>query len=522
MLVALGALPAYTIIIWIAIIAGVSPAEAKMNSEIRKPAVAGTFYPDQPTALAKTIAEMLAKTAKPAIDGHIIGLVSPHAGYIYSGPVAAFGYKALQGLQYRDVIVIAPCHVETFPGAAVYPGDAYAIPLGNVAIDNELSRKIASYSKNVTLSEVGHRVVGRGGEHSLEVQLPFLKTMLGDFKLVAIVMGSQDMETCKSLADAIAAACKGRDDILIVASSDLSHYHDAKAAKRLDTLIVESINNYDYDNLYEELADQKVEACGGGPIIAMMMAAQKLGATKASVVKYANSGDITGDNSAVVGYLSAVIFKGESASKVYEIKDEILASENDSIDINPASAVDFGLSESGKKTLLKLARESIAAELTGKKLTIDKSTYSGVLKEERGAFVTLTIGGQLRGCIGYIRAVKPLYETIIEMAAQAAFHDPRFEPLTAKEFEKVEVEISVLTPMLLVSDPKEVTVGRDGLYIVKGYASGLLLPQVAVDYGWDRQTFLDQTCLKAGLPPGTWKQSGTQIYRFQADIFGEK
>jgi hypothetical protein len=419
-------------------------------------------------------------------------------------------------LEYSDVIVIAPCHVEAFSGAAVYPGDAYGTPLGEIAIDKELSAKIASSSKNVKLSESGHRIVSRGGEHSLEVQLPFLKTILGDFKLVAIVMGEQGESTCEYLAEAIYQACKGREDVLIVASSDLSHFHDYKSAKRLDNGVVGYIDKYDYDGLLAALDDEQVEACGGGPIAAMMMASKKLGANQAKVVRYANSGDVTGDNSEVVGYLAAVVYESKSEGKVYEIED------SEDVEINRASAVDFGLTAADKKTLLTLARQAIADGLKGHDSNLDQSQFKGVLAEKRGAFVTLTIDGDLRGCIGYIRAIKPLYETIAEMAAQAAFHDPRFTPLSSREFNKIELEISVLTPMILVTDPGEIKVGRDGLYIVNGYASGLLLPQVATDYNWDRDTFLDQTCLKAGLPPGTWKQKGTEIYKFQADIFGEK
>lgn len=514
------------LLIWAALNVGAPLLEADMNKEIRQPAVAGSFYPGEPSRLAKMIAEMLAKTEKPSIPGDIIGLIAPHAGYIYSGPVAAYAYKAIQGMEYSDVIVIAPCHVEAFAGAAVYPGDAYATPLGDVEINKELSRKITSYSKLVKLSEQGHQFSYRGGEHSLEVQLPFLQTMLEDFRLVAVVMGGQDMQTCKGLAESITKACQDRNDILIVATTDLSHYHDYGTAVELDSRVVELVNSYDYNQLFEELRQQKVEACGGGPMVALMMAAEKLGAGDVEVVKYANSGDVTGDKSAVVGYLSAVIYKTDKSSKTQTTDEKAqgadLEKEGGSVEVNPASAVDFGLSDNDKETLLKLAREVILATLEKRQTELDKSGFTGVLAENRGAFVTLTIGGNLRGCIGYTQAVKPLYETIAEMAVQAAFHDPRFPPLTSDELRRVEVEISVLTPMTVVTDPNEVVVGRDGLYITRGFNSGLLLPQVAVDYNWDRETFLDQTCLKAGLPPGIWKKEDTRIYRFQADIFKEE
>jgi len=504
-----------------------------MNTEIRQPAVAGSFYPREPAELAKMIAGMLARAEKPEVSGQIMGLIAPHAGYIYSGPVAAYAYKAIQGLEYKDVIVISPCHVEAFAGAAVYPGEAYVTPLGEIPIDMELSDKIIAHSELVQKSEYGHRAGSRGhggAEHSLEVQLPFLQTMLGKFRLVAIVMGEQQMDICKALAESIAAACKGRDDVLIVASSDLSHYHDYKTAASLDGRIVDLINQFDYDELYEELRKGKVEACGGGPIISLLMATKMMGADSASVVRYANSGDVSGDSSAVVGYLSALVYRGGDRGKIYELDadsaDVDLSDDAEEkypdIKVSPASGVDFGLTEQDRLHLLSLARQAIEMGLAGRLLTVDKSMFEGVLAEERGAFVTLTIEGRLRGCIGYIRAVKPLYETIAEMAVQAAFHDPRFPPLTAKEFPAIEIQISVLTPMTLVKDAGEIEVGRDGLYITKGLNSGLLLPQVAVDNGWDRETFLAQTCLKAGLPPGSWQEPGTRIQRFQADIFGGK
>jgi AmmeMemoRadiSam system protein B/AmmeMemoRadiSam system protein A len=506
------------------LVAGIILPEAEMKAQERKPTVAGSFYPGEPAKLAKMIAEMLSKAQRPAIDGDIIGIIAPHAGYIYSGPVAAYAYKAIQGMDYTDVIVISPCHVEAFPWAAIYPGDSYSTPLGNIKVNKELASKIAQSAEHVQLSEHGHRSSYRGGEHSLEVQLPFLQTMLGDFTLVPIVMGAQDMETSRSLAESIFKACRNRDDVLLVASSDLSHFHSYNTAKSLDGRIVDLINEYDYKQLQTELEQHKVEACGGGPMVTIMMAAEMMGATSSKVVRYANSGDVTGDSSSVVGYLAAVISKGAREPKTYEIKEESQSSNIDEnktgIEVNPASAVDFGLNDKEKMLLLDLARESIKTTLENRKLSLDSLKYTGVLAEKRGAFVTLTIDGRLRGCIGYIQAVKSLYETIAEMAVQAAFHDPRFPPLSKTEFDSIDIEISVLTPMTIVENPGEVEVGRDGLFIVRGYNSGLLLPQVPVENNWDRETFLDQTCLKAGLSPGTWQEQGTQIFKFQADIFG--
>lgn len=180
----------------------------------------------------------------------------------------------------------------------------------------------------------------------------------------------------------------------------------------------------------------------------------------------------------------------------------------------------MNLSTADKQLLLQVARDSIAAQLKGKAATPVKAS-SPVLEELRGAFVSLHRRGQLRGCIGYIEAVKPLLQTVWEMAPAAAFQDPRFRPLQADELADLEIEISVLTPMRLIKNPDEIEVGQHGLYIVKGLNRGLLLPQVATEYHWDRRTFLEHTCNKAGLPPDAWKDPSTQIFVFKAEIFAD-
>lgn len=173
-----------------------------------------------------------------------------------------------------------------------------------------------------------------------------------------------------------------------------------------------------------------------------------------------------------------------------------------------------------KKTLLDIAKRTIESRLTGDKHP-EFEFISEKLKEKRGAFVTIKKDEKLRGCIGYIKAVKPLYQTVEEMAEAAAFNDPRFMPLNREELNDLDIEISVLTPLKLVKDIHEIEVGIHGIYIIKGAHSGLLLPQVATEYGWDRQTFLEQTCLKAGLPSNAWKDENTEFYIFSADVFSE-
>ncbi len=182
--------------------------------------------------------------------------------------------------------------------------------------------------------------------------------------------------------------------------------------------------------------------------------------------------------------------------------------------------VDLGLTEEEKRYLLDLARKTIWARATGRPLRYEEPD-SPTLREERGAFVTLHKHGQLRGCIGYIEGIKPLYLTIIDMAEAAAFNDPRFPPVEPEEIDDLDIEISVLTPLKRVHDIREIEIGKHGILLRNGPYQGLLLPQVATEYGWDRETFLDQTCLKAGMAPGCWRDPSTEIYIFSADIFSE-
>ena len=484
------------------------------SGKVREPAVAGSFYPGTEEALRSAVTAMLEKAGPPPIDGKVLALIVPHAGYIYSGAVAAEAYKLIEGRPLDAVIVVAPSHHVFFHGSSIYSQGPYRTPLGLIEVDKDLAGAIASAEPSVTFKPEAHM-----REHSLEVQLPFLQVAVPGLKIVPIVMADQSYENCERLAAAIAGSVRGRD-VLLVASSDLSHFHAYDEAVALDRVIIDDVLNYDCESIARDLGTRKTEACGGGPMIAVMLAAKQLGAARAVKLAYANSGDVTGDKSGVVGYLSAAIVAGPGQGEEQEGGAGDLKEE-------PAGehvGVDLGLRAEEKAELLKLARKSIEARLGGEKAPgLEKGTVEAhpILREERGAFVTLTINGRLRGCIGNIRGIAPLDETISRMAVSAATEDPRFPALEPGELEKVSIEISVLTPFEKISDPGAIEVGRDGLYIEKGINRGLLLPQVATEYGWDRYHFLDQTCLKAGLPAGAWKE-GADIYIFSAQIFNEE
>ena len=468
-------------------------AEMGTSMKVREPAVAGAFYPGEEEALRNTVTALLERAQPPALEGRLVALISPHAGYMYSGGVAAHGYSLIRGKRFDAVVVVAPSHHVFFHGSSMYTQGPYRTPLGLIDVDQELARAIADADQSVQFHPEAHR-----SEHSLEVQLPFLQIAVPDLRIVPIVMADQSLENCRRLAGAIVSAI-GKRNVLLVASSDLSHFHPYDEAVRMDRLVIDHVERYDYEALADDLGTRKAEACGGGPIITVMMAAKELGATKAVALKYANSGDVTGDKSGVVGYLSAAIVAENHVG------------------------VDLGLREGEKAELLRLARQQMEARVRGE---APPETVSGkldahpLLKEKMGAFVTLTIGGRLRGCIGHIRGLEPLHKTIAGMAIAAATEDPRFPPLQPDELDRVAIEISVLTPLKKIENPEEVEVGRDGIYIEKGLNHGLLLPQVATEYGWDRYEFLDHTCMKAGLPEGSWRERA-DIYIFSAQIFNE-
>ncbi|UCF06791.1 MAG: AmmeMemoRadiSam system protein B [bacterium] len=490
-----------------------------MEQVVRKPAVAGQFYTDNPTSLRAEIQRYIDAVGTQDTSGDVIAIVSPHAGYMYSGGVAAYGYSLVAGKDYETVVVIAPSHVEYFDFCSVFPGKAYITPLGGIPIDKELVQAIASKSDRVRAAGEGHLFEAYGrGEHSLEVQLPFLQVVLGSFKLVAIVMGDQRRENIEALGRALGEALEGRN-ALIVASTDLSHFHNGETARQLDGIFMEELGSFDENGLLQALANKYTEACGGGPTGAAMIAARMLGADRCEILNYAHSGDVTGDTRNVVGYVSAAMIDTGAGEAVPDNDAQSRLKKNNPGPSHPIEGA--GLSEEDKTFLLRLARRVIEAECSGDSVAVE-TPPSPIMQEKRGGFVTLKKNGQLRGCIGYIEAVKPLVTTIEEMARAAAFRDWRFKPVTADEIDALEIEISILSPIQPIDDPSVIEVGRHGIIITRGTNRGLLLPQVATEWKWDREQFLEQTCAKAGLPADAWKREGTQIEIFSAEIFSER
>jgi len=271
-------------------------------SRIRKPAVAGMFYPSNPQKLRGEIETILSITPHTDISGKIFGIIVPHAGYIYSGRTAAFAFRLLKGTGFKTVIIISPSHREYFSGVSVYDGDAFETPLGIIETDKEISEKLCKGAGEIFKSEIGHRA-----EHAIEVELPFLQAVLDDFKIVPVVMGEQKPKYINELAGKIADVYN--EDILVVASSDLSHYHTREQAAEMDGLFEQRINDFEYEKLLIDLELRNCEACGGGPVVSLMKAAALKKFNKSTVLRRTDSGETSGITSEVVGYLSAAIHR---------------------------------------------------------------------------------------------------------------------------------------------------------------------------------------------------------------------
>jgi hypothetical protein len=267
---------------------------------VRRATKAGSWYPGRPEALAAEVDRYLSAVPDTPALGGIVGLVAPHAGLMYSGPVAAWAYRAVQGGPYDVVVIVGPSHVAGFDGVAVYPRGAFDTPLGSIPIAEEVADAVLAATPVAREHAEVH-----GAEHSLELQLPFLRRVLPDTPIVPLMMGTQSSATITALGDGLASALAGRRALLI-ASSDLSHYLDARVAAAVDRTVLDCVERFDPDGLQGALRAKPDHACGGGPIVSVMRAARALGARTGRVLRYADSGDVSGDKTAVVGYMAAV------------------------------------------------------------------------------------------------------------------------------------------------------------------------------------------------------------------------
>jgi len=466
----------------------------KDEEPVREAVVAGQFYPGSKEELSSMIDDFLTKAELPKLDSYVRALIVPHAGYVYSGQVAAYGYKALVGKNIDTVILIGNSHQEYFDGVSIYPKGYFETPLGKVEIDVDLAGKLMEANDKIYFKESAHLE-----EHSLEVQLPFLQKILGSgWKIVPIILGNQP-----GAADILVNALKPlmNDNILLVASTDLSHYPNYEDAKYADNKTINGILTGKREEFRKAITNTEKEnidnlqtcACGHDAIEVIMGLME---GKKSQLLKYANSGDVSvGDKSRVVGYAAIAFTSDKSETE---------------------------LNKEQQKRLLEIAKQSLESYLKeGKILKFEEE--DSLLNKPMGAFVTLKEHGELRGCIGVFEPDIPLYQVVAETVISSAINDPRFMPVTKEELPLLEYEISVLSPLKKVDSYKDVEIGKHGVKIVNGSKGGVFLPQVATENNWDRDTFLSILCTqKAGLSADCWKDEDTDLYVFTAQVFDEE
>ncbi len=433
-----------------------------LKSGVRQPAVAGSFYPDEPDALGNMVQSYLDAAATTSVSPKAI--IAPHAGYRYSGPIAASAYASLlvRKSEIRRVVLLGPAHCVYVKGLALAAASRFASPLGEVALDLAAIRRLEAFPQVCVLDEA------HAQEHSLEVHLPFLQCVLDEFLLLPMLVGEASAAEVSEVLEAL----WGGDETLIVVSSDLSHYHDYETALRIDQRTSRAIQALRADEIGPH------EACGCRPLHGLLNIARQRGMSVA-LLDLRNSGDTAGARDRVVGY-------GAYA---------LCLPENDS----------FSAAE--QESLRKIARESIEQGFTRQQALVpEKGQYPAKLAARHAAFVSLSLGGKLRGCMGSLQATAPLVEGIAQSAFKAAFHDPRFRPLTRDEFSQTELGISILMrrrPLAFASEAEllqQLRPGTDGLVIEKGQRSATFLPVV-----WETlaqpQDFLAQLKAKAGMGP---------------------
>jgi AmmeMemoRadiSam system protein B/AmmeMemoRadiSam system protein A len=502
------------------------------EGKIHPCAGAGRWFPADPKELREKVNAWLDAAQTPPVEGRLRALVAPHAGYEYSGPTAAYAYRLLRGQAFKRVIVLALSHSTPIQGASVLDVEGYQTPLGLVKVDRDVVRALLK-NKSFTTNEAAHQ-----SEHSDENQLPFLQCALGsDFKLVSILVGQasdEDPEAAARSYETIAAAIRPwiDDQTLLVASSDFTHYgepygyvpfrRDAKEnLKALDGEAAWWLLRRDPAGFLDYLRRTGATICGQAPLTVLL----KLLAPKDEGVflHYDRSGSGDSAQQPSVGYMALAYVEPSAApAKGKSVPFAAPAW------IRPAADRDE-LTSDECKTLLSLARDSIAARLNhSDRLQGDRYEITPRLMAGQGAFVTLTIGKDLRGCIGSLVGELPLYKNVARMAQEAAFGDPRFPALSADELAKIHVEISALltpegkverVPFKKLESVDKIRMGKDGLMIRLDGQSGLLLPQVPAEYGWTRDEFLSHLCEKAGLPDGSWKKA--ELQRFDAQVFSE-
>lgn len=465
---------------------------------VRPATQANRFYTGNPEELSQEVDSFLALHSSRTTYQNVAALIVPHAGYYFSGNVAASAYMTLNPKKsYKRIFLLGPSHHEWLNGASVNSKvDYYATPLGNVKVDRETAQQLIDAD-----SVFSYKAAAHAQEHCLEVQLPFLQRRLDEVPpIVPIIISTNDYSKLKRMAEMLRPYFT--DDNLFIISSDFSHYPSYEDAYEVDTKTGKAIETGDVEQLIatiENNADSgkrnlATSACGEFPIITLMLMLNH--SYEIKHLMYQNSGDIDNhDHSRVVGYHAFAFLRKQ------------------------ISETEFTLTDADKKQLKEIALQSIKDSLDSKPIARPTlHSQLSILNSKCGAFVSLHKYGRLRGCIGHFGEDYPLHEIVAEMARAAAFEDPRFTPVTREELDDIDIEISVLTPMRRIQSIDEFELHRHGIYIRKGFRSGTFLPQVADEVNWTKEEFIGHCSQdKAGLGWDGWRDA--ELYVYEAIVF---
>ncbi|HZL11617.1 MAG TPA: AmmeMemoRadiSam system protein B [Prolixibacteraceae bacterium] len=490
----------------IAVLVGLYTAKGSSQESLhnRKPYAAGRFYTDKPAELKNQLQRLFSLAIREKLENTPLALIVPHAGYIYSGEIAASAFNQIDpNRKFERIFIIGSSHTTTFSGASVFCSGNYETPFGTVEVDTDLAKQLVAENKILKDYPEAHQ-----NEHSLEVQLPFLQYHLkNDFKIVPVIIGSSTQETARKLAAVLKPYLNEKN--LFVISSDFSHYPEYNDARKADQATAEAIRTNKASKLIAALDGNErknipglvTSLCGWSSVLTLLYMTEQMPDISVDLLQYKNSGDTSfGDKERVVGYYAISFTQGNAKNQASE----------------------FSLSSEDEKYLLNLARGTISTYVSkGITPEIDPSGLSANLKTPCGAFVTLYKNHILRGCIGRFDPDEPLWKVVQSMALAAATHDYRFDKVEPNELSKLTIEISVLTPLKRIKSIDEFNLGKQGIYIKKGNYTGTFLPQVATQTDWSKEEVLGHCARdKAHLGWDDWRTAN--LYTYEALVFGEE
>jgi AmmeMemoRadiSam system protein B/AmmeMemoRadiSam system protein A len=497
--------------------------------DVHKNEGAGRWYPADPGRLQAAVDTYVRQAEVDPVAGQLLAVIVPHAGYLYSGAVAGYSFRAMQEAGCADHVVVVIGDTHTGNGTAeiaIWAEGSFETPLGSIPIDETVGQALVT-ADGAAAAGIEFDRKAFTNEHPVENQLPFVQTVCPGARIVPIVIHNPSLQNARVLAGALVAALGDRP-ALIVASTDLSHYHSYDEARAMDEVALQAIASLDPKAVADspqrcaELGlggSDPLTMCSQGSVMTALIVAQRMGADRASVLHYANSGDVPlGKRDQVVGYGAVALWESQDGVGIPASRSPEFSIQS-TAESNPAEK--YSLSPEAQEELLVLARKTVTQFLQTETFPTFH-TDDPALLQPLGAYVTYEKQGELRGCVGRIEADRPAFLNVQYAAVAAALADSRFPAIAPEELEELDIEITLLEPLRQVESPDEIQIGRDGVLMRVGAdKAALYLPQVPPEQGWDLQATLLNLCRKAGLPDDAWQRDDARFYAFTGQWFAE-